>query len=81
MAERDYVKAGEYYTADYMRFTNLDESATFRTMFDLVQAHGKSASDSDVMSMVKAFPTMGKTDASSVFHVVDKNPQKFFKSL
>ena len=77
MAARDFVKAGEYYSADYLRLTDLDSSRTFSTMFRLVRENTKSASDADVISMTSAF---GREDTSEVFRVAAIHPQLLYTS-
>ena len=66
---RDLVQPGQYYTADYLRETNLDASATFGGLFKLVHASGKSASDTGVKNS-------GASDTSPVFRVAKVYPDK-----
>ena len=77
MSERDFVKLGEYYSADYLRYTNLDNSRTFSTMFRLVRENTKEATDSGVISMTSAF---GRSDVSEVFRVAAIHPQLLYAS-
>ena len=77
MASREFVKVGEYYSADYLRLTDLDSSRTFSTMFKLVRENNKSTSDSDVISNIKMF---GRADVSEVFRVADQNPKDYYVS-
>jgi hypothetical protein len=73
MAMRDYVNVGEYYSADYLRITNLDASDSFQTMFFLKRDTKKSASDEDVISASKMFPALYPVDVSPVYKVYDRN--------
>lgn len=66
---RDLVQPGQYYTADYLRETNLDASATFGGLFKLVHASGKSASDAGVKNA-------GVLDTSPVFRVAKVHPDR-----
>ena len=68
---RDHVQAGQYYSADYLRVSNLDESATFQTMYRLEYAKDKAASDADVISLISEF---GEDDSSVVFVVRESSP-------
>jgi len=77
---RDYAKPGEFYSADYLRYVNLDASASFQTMFGLIRMVQKSASDSDVISVDKRFPELGIPDISPVYRVFSRNTEKFWRS-
>lgn len=49
MILRDNVAPGQYYSADYLRDSRLDESATFRSMFKLVRMAGKFGENEAVL--------------------------------
>jgi len=70
-SRRDYIKAGQYYTSDYLRMSGLDNSRSFDTMFKLIASTDKSASDDGVIS---ASTMYGETDTSQVYQVQIKNP-------
>lgn len=72
--QRDFVKLGQNYSADYLRQTELDASDTFQSFFSLVNEATKNATDSDVIST-------GSTDVSPVYRVQSKNPNRFFRSV
>jgi hypothetical protein len=77
-AMRDRVRSGQYYSADYLRITNLDDNnATFQTMYKLIRCKGKKATDSGVIS---AYSVFGCEDDSAVFRVQSINPCVLFAS-
>lgn len=76
-AQRDFVKSGQYYTADYLRISNLDASATFQTMYELWRCKSKVASDAGVISATTEY---GIDDDSAVYRTKSKHPCILFGS-
>lgn len=76
-AQRDFVRSGQYYTADYLRISNLDASETFQTMYELWRCKSKVASDSGVISAATEY---GIEDNSAVFRTKSKHPCILFGS-
>ena len=81
MAQRDYAKPGEYYSADYLRISDLDANASFQTMFGLVRQVQKEASDADVLSADKVWPSLYPVDVSPVYRVFSRNAETFWRSF
>lgn len=81
MAMRDYARPGEYYSADYLRYTGLDASTSFQSMFALERAVEKSASDEGVISLNTAFPGTFPQDVSPVYRVFSRVSTTYFKSF
>ena len=71
MKIRDNVRAGEYYSADYLRVTELDASASFQTMYRLIRCKYKTVEDAGVISLLSEF---GQPDNSAVFRVQSITP-------
>lgn len=80
MAQRDFAKPGEYYSADYLRISDLDACASFQTMFGLMRMIEKSASDADVISADKVWPSLHPIDVSPVYRVYSRENYKLWKS-
>lgn len=81
MAMRDYARPGEHYSADYLRYTGLDASTSFQTMFALMRMVQKSASDEGVVSLDTAFPGTFPAAVSPVYRVFSRYPEIFFRSF
>jgi len=71
MAMRDYVKPGQRYSADYLRFTDLDGSRSFDQLFKLTRCRGAEATKAGAITMLTEF---GKPDNSPIYRVNSKNP-------
>jgi hypothetical protein len=69
---RDKVKPGDRFTADYLRVSRIDATATFTGMYKLVRDRTKVASDKGVISLATEYE--GQTDTSDVFRVAEINP-------
>ena len=80
MAQRDFAKPGELYSADYLRISDLDACASFQTMFGLMRMIEKSASDADVISADKVWPSLHPIDVSPVYRVFSRNKYRQWKS-
>lgn len=66
MAMRDHVAPGQYYTADYLRFSDLDGSRSFDSLFQLIRCRSKTAATPGVVSLTTEF---GMPDTSPVYRV------------
>lgn len=74
ISQRDYVIPGQYFSADYLRQTELDASKSFGTLFSLRSFPSKNATDSDVTHV-------GETDTSPVYRAMVREPQRYYRSL
>lgn len=81
MAQRDFAKPGELYSADYLRISDLDACASFQTMFGLVRMVQKTAHDADVISADKVWPSLHPIDVSPVYRVFSRNNETFWRSF
>lgn len=69
---RDNVKPGDRFTANYLRVSRIDATATFTGLYKLVRDRTKVASDKGVISVETEYE--GQTDTSDVFRVAEINP-------
>jgi hypothetical protein len=72
LSTRDKVKPGDRFTADYLRVSRIDATATFTGLYKLVRDRTKVATDTGVVSVATEYP--GQADTSDVFRVAEINP-------